>query len=68
MARQQTTISQRKGMFLKCPHQACKGKIWNYRGVMKVNCICPDCRGVVSIEKDRVTEAEWNAFLKEESS
>jgi hypothetical protein len=59
----QTAIIQRKGKFLKCPHQVCQ-KIWHYRGAMKVHCICPDCRGVVSIEQDTVSEAEYNAYIE----
>lgn len=45
--------SQVKGIQLKCPSPKC-GYAWVYRGTMKVHCICPDCRGVVTIARDKV--------------
>jgi uncharacterized protein (DUF983 family) len=58
MSRQQTQQTRKKGILLRCPHEICKGRIWNYRGNMKVYAICPDCRGTVLIAKNKVEDSE----------
>jgi DnaJ-class molecular chaperone len=56
MSRTQTQTEGKEGILLKCPHNACGGKIWRYKGTMKVYAICPDCRGSVHIVKNKIIE------------
>ena len=54
---------ERAGVFLQCPHSICRHR-WIYKGTMTVKALCPDCKGIVPIEKNKLSDSERDAFIK----
>lgn len=52
------------GIFLRCPHVCCNGRIWRYRGTMSIYAVCPNCRKPVAINYNKVTAEEMLKYSK----